>query len=732
AYRIGGRLLLTCGHLFDSNNNDCKVRFRSASNYSDKQDIAAKVIWKAPDNIDIALIELPKTIEICDPVSFGQLPDANTTKKVKFDFLGFPQFLRYSEDNKKYATGLHIEGIIDVANRPPHNRLLLNIKDNKAIQPTDEQLERLGENQSPWEGTSGAAIVCHGLIIGVQSRHPIRDRPTSLEAESLARVYDNKKWCEILEKHGINSQAIPVKSNWLSPEDERKAIHDLLTEIESYYNKIRLFHSPEEVTLKDQYIPIQVTLERRYKNKLETLSSYAESEEEAKKLYALKGMNEEAIKKTQEDWKTAKQKESRIIVLADPGMGKSTLLRMEVCQTVEQAKEDLKAGKEIQTLTIPLFIRFSSLADKTDLTISEAILKIIQDRHEKLLKTSDKTEVMAFLNKFLEQQLRENKFLLLLDALDEVPQEKRPNLLKKLTDFVGNYPNCKIVATSRIVSYGGNFLSNGKEMEIVPFTQAKTEEYINRWFDIAKPSLKDDSITPQWLIQALKERPQISGLVQNPLLLSLICSLYQQDKLTLPARRGQIYEQAVNYMLGKWCIDNNRKGSTEAEIESKKDILRELAYQFSQKGTEVFSIRILKKKIKEYLRRENATNLDKTANDLIDQLSNQDGILQKLNSDQSEYLFLHRTFQEYFTALYLSYQIEDAQDRVIELVKQYFWDYDWHETITLLAGLLDEPMVLIEAIRGEKDDIFKTQLMLAGRCLGEYDAINNPTVEEII
>ncbi|MEA5533308.1 NB-ARC domain-containing protein [Crocosphaera sp. XPORK-15E] len=211
AYRIGGRLLLTCRHLFDDN-NDCKVRFRSSSNYSDKQDIEAKVIWKAPDNIDIALIELPETVEICNSVSFGQLPDANTTKKVKFDFLGFPQFLRYAEDNKKYATGLHIEGIIDVANRAPHNRLLLNIKDNIDIQPTDKQLENLGENQSPWEGTSGSAIVCNGLVIGVQSRHPIRDRPASLEAESLARVYDNKDWCELLEKHDIDPEPKPVIS----------------------------------------------------------------------------------------------------------------------------------------------------------------------------------------------------------------------------------------------------------------------------------------------------------------------------------------------------------------------------------------------------------------------------------------------------------------------------------------------------------------------------------------
>ncbi|TRU05238.1 MAG: trypsin-like serine protease, partial [Microcystis sp. Msp_OC_L_20101000_S702] len=211
AYRIGGRLLLTCRHLFD-NSNDCKVRFRSASNYSDKQDIDAKVIWKAPDNIDIALVELPETIETCNPVVFGVLPDANTTKKVKFDCLGFPLFLRYAEDEIKYATGLHIEGTIDVANRVPHHRLLLNIKDSQDIQPTDEQLERLAEDQSPWQGTSGSAIVCNGLVIGVQSKQPIRDRPASLEAESLARVYDNPEWCEILENHDIDPEPKPVIS----------------------------------------------------------------------------------------------------------------------------------------------------------------------------------------------------------------------------------------------------------------------------------------------------------------------------------------------------------------------------------------------------------------------------------------------------------------------------------------------------------------------------------------
>jgi hypothetical protein len=88
--------------------------------------------------------------------------------------------------------------------RELYNGRLPNIKDSPDIQPTDKQLERLAEDQSPWQGTSGSAIVCHGLVMGVQSRHPIIDRLASLEAESLARVYDNPEWCEILEKRDID------------------------------------------------------------------------------------------------------------------------------------------------------------------------------------------------------------------------------------------------------------------------------------------------------------------------------------------------------------------------------------------------------------------------------------------------------------------------------------------------------------------------------------------------
>ncbi|OCY12577.1 MAG: hypothetical protein BEV12_02090 [Microcystis aeruginosa CACIAM 03] len=210
AYRIGGRLLLTCRHLFD-NSNDCKVRFRSPSKYSDKQDIDAKVIWKAPDNIDIALVELPETIETCDPVDFGLLPDSNSGEKVKFEFLGWPEWGLIKTDKEKKATRLHIEGIIYTADVSPDGLLVLEVTRKPSILEVKKaNLE--AEPKSPWQGTSGAAIVCNGLVVGVQKWHQNPDRPESLEAESLARVYDNPEWCEILENHDIDPEPKPVIS----------------------------------------------------------------------------------------------------------------------------------------------------------------------------------------------------------------------------------------------------------------------------------------------------------------------------------------------------------------------------------------------------------------------------------------------------------------------------------------------------------------------------------------
>jgi ATPase subunit of ABC transporter with duplicated ATPase domains len=87
---------------------------------------------------------------------------------------------------------------------------------------------------------------------------------------------------------------------------------------------------------------------------VETIGAYAESEAELKRLYAMKGMGEEEVKRQQVDWQAARKQESRIVVLADPGMGKSTLLRREVGATLVLADQSRYANVGFERLCKPL------------------------------------------------------------------------------------------------------------------------------------------------------------------------------------------------------------------------------------------------------------------------------------------------------------------------------------------------------------------------------------------
>ena len=158
----------------------------------------------------------------------------------------------------------------------------------------------------------------------------------------------------------------------------------------------------------------------------------------------------------------------------------------------------------------------------------------------------------------------------------------------------------------------------------------------------------------------MREKPQIIGLAQNPLLLSLVCSLYQTKGLELPARKAQVYEKAIDYMLRKWS--EKRHPVSEGNITIKKRLLADLAYHFSCEDKEIFD----SKELYDY-----RPGKEK----LIDELCEEDGIIQTLTREGKQYLFLHRTFQEYFTAAYLNHAIERNQSDGIALARKLFWEY---------------------------------------------------------
>jgi len=208
AYRIGGRLVLTAAHLLNEVGSSCRVRSKETF-----QEVDAVVAWKAPD-CDLALLELPDRVAAVEPAVLGRLPEAKAGEKIGFQMYGYPGWAWIQQENDRLAAvGLQVEGTIYLADRVLDGLLGLRIEAPLTSEYPLQRIEHLlGGNAEPfephseWRAMSGAAIVCDGVVVGVQKQHPRVAQPAYLQAEPLWKVYEDEQWRELLDRHGISPE----------------------------------------------------------------------------------------------------------------------------------------------------------------------------------------------------------------------------------------------------------------------------------------------------------------------------------------------------------------------------------------------------------------------------------------------------------------------------------------------------------------------------------------------
>jgi hypothetical protein len=112
-------------------------------------------------------------------------------------------------------------------------------------------------------------------------------------------------------------------------------------------------------------------------------------------------------------WDKLRRQIKRAVIVGDPGIGKSWLLKYEGRQVVKEQMVMLQQGEQIpDKLLLPIYLHLGMLAeelDRSEFDISEAIVSIV--RREFTLP-----EHCVF---WIKQQLFRPQCLLLLDALDE-------------------------------------------------------------------------------------------------------------------------------------------------------------------------------------------------------------------------------------------------------------------------------------------------------------------------
>src|SRR5262249_43192435 len=89
--------------------------------------------------------------------------------------------------------------------------------------------------------------------------------------------------------------------------------------------------------------------------------------------------------------------------------------------------------------------------------------------------------------KLLRERLGTEQAILLLDAFDEVPVERRAVLRQALHDWVPGTPQARLLFTSRVVGYEPPWPIAGRseterEMELLPFDDAQTGAFMDAFF----------------------------------------------------------------------------------------------------------------------------------------------------------------------------------------------------------------------------------------------------------
>jgi HEAT repeat protein len=476
------------------------------------------------------------------------------------------------------------------------------------------------------------------------------------------------------------------------------------------YRYMKSIDPDRELLLEEFYIPLQVGERVREEKARGPSAPPGASFEEGRIYDSFQVWRERAASEEPRALRPLKIEQalqkSPIVILGDPGSGKSTL---EEHLALKYASEEGSRRKVPVLIKLPHWWMYSGY-DPIRYAATLYVLGRIPEDENQL--SPDAEQRRDNFEEVLRGWVNAGECIWLFDGLDEVTR-KRDELTERLQDLAeGLLRRCSIVVTSRIASYDENRLKTFKHFEIMPLNPRQTDRLIDLWF-------QGEAEKAGALKSALKANAQMSVLATNPLLLTVICFVFDRNRLRLPARRGELYEHAVRELLK---ISGRTDIPEEYPPAHKRFILEEIALYFFKKGKEIFDDHELLTQIEKIAKRKGYKG-PKDGFYIREDIICNSGLLFK--GADGRYLFLHLTFQEYLAACALTRRTELKEEndgKIPEwliIAKSRFWDSRWEEVIRLLAAKLEDGTPLIQAILKEKDNIFHNMLLLAGKCMAD-------------
>ncbi|XP_074610442.1 uncharacterized protein LOC141864547 isoform X5 [Acropora palmata] len=294
---------------------------------------------------------------------------------------------------------------------------------------------------------------------------------------------------------------------------------------------------------------------------------------------------------------------------------------------------------------------------------------------------------------FLKDIHNQERILIILDGLDELPEKSRHHvdlfLRRRILSF------CYVLTTTRQekgIEARKQFAFD-IVLKIEGFTEADSFEYISRHFKNVGPgqSSKGDK-----LIEEIKDNKLLRDLQKNPLHLLLLCVVYQDHEGKLPSSRTNLYQVIVVCLLRRYCARHNVKAS-KADMDLEKQFewdircLGELAWNCLLSDRHSFFEEEL-----EELERKNEKLVARELGFVYKEES------LKVLKPQHEYCFVHKSFQEYLAASYIAPKLRRNEFNVFEHLNFKTMVKKFRQVFVFVCGILrEDASILFEQI-GEK------------------------------
>ena len=312
---------------------------------------------------------------------------------------------------------------------------------------------------------------------------------------------------------------------------------------------------------------------------------------------------------------------------------------------------------------------------------------------EQLLPEDIKEETWTKLSDFITDIDNQERVLIILDGLDELPENSRPWVHKLLDRKI--LPFCYVLATSRQETgievrkkYEFDLL-----LEIKGFTNEDAFQYIRKHFQNIGPEhiSKGES-----LIVEIEENDLLNALRNNPLSLILLCVVYEDYKGKLPTARTELYQVVVQCLLRRYCAKHSlmapgENSVLEKQFEENILALGELAWLCLLKdrhGFRASELAALEIRYKGLVARDIG-------------LVYKEESLKRLNP-QHEYFFLHKTFQEYLAAVFIAHKLRGNQLRVFERLSFHELVKKYREVFLFVSGILGRDASILFTQIGEE------------------------------